>query len=86
MALRQHYYNSGWLSILSTLKLLVAAEQTKSKQSPGEIKDWLQKQDAYTLHRPMRNPYTVNNVMDVWKCDLVCVKALSKFNNKYRYF
>jgi len=53
-----------------------------------DIRDWLEKQDAYTLHRPIRkrferNPYTVNNVMDVWECDLEDVRALGRFNDNY---
>ena len=31
-----------------------------------------------------RNPYTVNNVMDVWEYDQV-VRALGKFNDNYKY-
>ena len=41
------------------------------------------------MHRPVskrfpRNPYTVNNALDVWECDLLHIQSLSKFN-KYRY-
>ena len=32
-----------------------------------------------------RNPYSVNNVMDVWECDLVDVQALRKFNDNFKY-
>ena len=32
-----------------------------------------------------RNPYSVNNVMDVSECDLVDVQALGKFNDNYIY-
>jgi len=54
-----------------------------------DIRDWLEKQDAYTLHPPItkrfaRNPYTVNNVKDIWECDLFDVRALGKFND-YKY-
>jgi len=47
------------------------------------MRAWLEKQDAYILHRPVkkrfaRNPYLVNNVMDVWEYDLVDVRALGK--------
>jgi len=27
----------------------------------------------------------VNNVMDVWECDLVDVRALGRFNDNYKY-
>ena len=43
-----------------------------------------------TLHRQVRkrfprNPYSVTNVMDVWECDLVDVRALRRFNDRYKY-
>ena len=42
------------------------------------------------MHRPVRkrfpmNPYSVNNAMEVWECDLVDVQALAKYNDNYRY-
>ena len=54
------------------------------------LRAWLEKQDLYTLHRHIRrrfarNPYSVNNVMDVWECDLVDVCALARFNDKYKF-
>ena len=54
------------------------------------MKAWLEKQDAYTLHRSVkkrfaRDPYSVNNVMDVWEWYLVDVRALGKYNDKYVY-
>jgi len=50
----------------------------------------MEKQNAYTFHRPIRkrfarNPYTVYNVMDVWECDLFDVRALRRFNDNYNY-
>ena len=71
-------------------KLQAAARDNKLGKKPGEIKSWLEEQDAYTLHRPLRkrfkrNPYTVNNILDVWECDLIDVQALSKFNDNHKY-
>ena len=62
----------------------------KENENLGDIRAWLEKQDAYTLYRPARkrfarNPYSVNNVMDVRECDLVDVRALGKFNDRYVY-
>ena len=56
----------------------------------GELREWLEAQDAYTLHRPVRkrfprNPYTVNNIMVVWECDLVDGQGLSKYNDGIKY-
>jgi len=64
-------------------------KQTK-KKTPSQIKEWLETQDAYTLHRPLRkrfprNPYTVNNINDVWEIDIFDLSSLKKFNNNYRY-
>ena len=90
MATSRLYYDPARVSAFSTLnKLRAAAAKTKNK-NVGKIKAWLEKQDAYTLHRPVkkrfaRNPYSVNNVMDVWECDLVDVRALGKYNDKYVY-
>jgi len=62
----------------------------KQNTAPADIKAWLLKQDAYTLHRAVRkrfprNPYTVNNINDVWECDLVDVQGLSKYNDGVKY-
>jgi len=76
------YYDEGSPAGLSTLPKLRAAEVSESKtkkgklQSVGSSKAWLEEQNAYTLHRPVRkrfarNPYTVTNVRDVWECDLL---------------
>jgi hypothetical protein len=56
----------------------------------ADIKAWLLKQDAYTLHRGVRkrfprNPYSVNNINDVWECDLIDVQGLSKNNDGVKY-
>ena len=56
---------------LSTLnKLGQAAKQRKLGWKPNQIKSWLESQEAYTMHRPLRhrfprNPCTVNNILDV---------------------
>ena len=76
------YYDPARPTAFSTLrKLGVAAKKNKKNIKLDYIRDWLEKQEAYTLHRPIRkrftrNPYTMNNVMNVWKCDLVDVRAL----------
>jgi len=63
---------------------------TELKQkTPSQIKVWLETQVAYTLHRPLRkrfprNPYTVNNIDDVWEIDILELTSLIKYNN-YMY-
>ena len=62
------YYDPSKPSAFSSLKKLQTAAAKEIGKKPGEIKSWLEKQDAYTLHRPLRkrfprNPYTVNNII-----------------------
>ena len=60
------------------------------KINKSAVRVWLEKQDAFTLFRTVRkrfarNPYTVNNVMDVLECDLLNVQTLAKYIDMYRY-
>ena len=57
---------------------------------PSELKPFLEQQDAYTLHKPVRkrfprNPYTVSNLLDLWEAYLVEVLSLAKHNDGHRY-
>jgi len=85
------YYDPAKPTAFSTLnKLAAAAVKTTSKLNKKNLRAWLEKQDPYTLHRPIRRcfariPYSVNNVMDVWECDLVDVRSLARFNDKYKF-
>jgi len=63
------YYDVARPSAFSTLRKLQLATAGQ-KNSADVIKSWIENQDAYTLHRPVRkrfarNPYTVSNVMDI---------------------
>jgi len=67
--------------------------ETKTKkgkqQSVGYTKAWLEEQNAYTLHRPVRkrfarNSYTLTNVMYVWECDLWYVNSYAKYNDNFK--
>jgi len=80
------YYDPTKVSAFSTLNKLRAA--AKEKQKPQKMRAWLEKQDAYTLHRHVknrfaRNPYSVNNVIDFWELDPLDVRSLGKYNDKY---
>ena len=73
------------------LRLLDCRETPGGVQKDKKnVRTWLEKQDAYTLHRQVRkrfprNPYSVTNVMDVWECDLVDVQSLGKYNGGQKY-
>jgi len=76
---------------------VAAKKKKKGKPTPGAkkksddfIRSWLEKENAYTLHRQVkkrlvRNPCAVTNVMDVWECELLDVQAYAKYNDNYRY-
>ena len=91
--LRRLYTDPAAASAFSSLHKLQQAVRhapcSKKKKTPTQVKEWLETQDAFTLHRPLRkrfprNPYTVNNVDDVWELDILDL-SLKKFNNNYRY-
>jgi len=79
------YYDEGSPSGFSTLRKIRAAEVAESKLkgkplSVAATRAWLEEQDAYTLHRPVRkrftrNHYSVTNVEDVWECDLLDLQS-----------
>ena len=55
-----------------------------------KIKEWLMKQDAYTLHKPIRRHFKRNRVIvggidQQWQMDLADMQSMQKFNDGYRY-
>jgi hypothetical protein len=65
-------------------------KEGKFKISRKEIKAWLMKQDAYTLHKPMRRHFKRNRVIvggidQQWQMDLADMQSMQKFNDGYRY-
>ena len=80
------YYDPARPSAFSTAKNF----RRRLGRTKKSVRTWLEKQDAYTLHRQVRkrfprNPYSVTNVMDVWKCDLLDVQSLGKFKDGHKY-
>ena len=70
------YVHHERASVFSTWKALqAAARYSNIGKTAGELIAWLEAQDTFTLHRPVRkifprNPYSVN-IMGTWECDLV---------------
>ena len=61
-----------------------------SKKPFKKVKQWAEKQLAYTLHKPVRihfkrNPVLVNSIDQIWQADLADVSNLSKENRGYKY-
>ena len=85
-ALANEYYEPSSAAGFSTYDKLLRTAKTQPAVERSAVKPWLEKQDAYTLHKPIRkrfprNPYTVNNIMDLWEADLVDVQSLYKHND-----
>jgi hypothetical protein len=88
MASHMYFALSHPASFRRLNKFHTAAKKTGVTRN--KLKTWLEQQDTYTLHRPVRkrfprNPYTVSNVLDFWECDLVDMQAFRKYNNGYKY-
>lgn len=65
-------------------------EEGKHKLSRKQILEWLMKQDAYTLHKPVRRNFKRNRVLvggidEQWQMDLADMPSMQKFNDGYRY-
>ena len=89
-ALANAYYEPSCAAGFSTYDKLLRTAKTQPGVDPSTVKTWLEQQDAYTLHKPVRkrfprNPYTVNNIMDLWEANMVDVQALAKHNDGHRY-
>jgi hypothetical protein len=55
-----------------------------------QIQDWMLKQDAYTLHKPVRKNFKrritfTTGIDDLWQADLVDLSSISKYNEGYKF-
>jgi hypothetical protein len=86
--LKKIFYDPSNPASFSTLEKLYDATGRKIKKSV--IQKWLQKQKAYTLHKPRRkrfkrNYYDLTNFSDLWQSDLICWESLASQNDGYKY-
>ena len=56
----------------------------------NDVKNWLEKQESYALHKPVRRKFTRKRVVvggiDIqWQADLVDIPEFIKENDGYRY-
>ena len=61
-----------------------------SEANAKDSEEWLSKQDAYTLHKPVRFNFKRRRVFtkgidDLWQADLVDLSSLARYNDSYRY-
>ena len=65
-------------------------DSVRKKYSIRKVIDWLEGQDAYNLHRPVRHKfprrhYNVRNCDDVWEADLIDMRAFRTYNDNHSY-
>lgn len=86
--LSQVYYNPSHPAGFSGASRL--KKVFKNKFNDKTIDEWLESQDTYTLHKPVRkrfprNQYIVYRINELWQCDLNDLRGISKHNNGYSY-
>ena len=68
----------------------IQALAKKTKGNKKQIKDWLESQDAYTLHKPVRYRFPrrktiVSGPSQQWQADLIDVSRLSQHNQGIKF-
>ena len=71
-------------------KLYNAALKELPNLKLKQVKDWLRRQDTYTLHNKARKRYPRRKTLsrgidDVWQMDLCDMTSHSKYNNGYKF-
>ena len=92
MKLEQLYYNpKSPAAYAGEQALYKLAKQSSKKVKLQDVRDWLRKQQTYTLHKPIRKKFlrrktVVAGIDTQWQADLADLSKLSKFNDKHRYY
>ena len=84
--LSQTYYNVAGVGSFGGVKRL----SEKSKVHPKVVKEWLQTQDTYTLHKPVKYKFPrrktiVSGPGQQWQADLADVSRLARYNDGIKY-
>lgn len=87
-SLNKIYYDPSHPASFSTKNALW--EALGRKFSKNDIQKWLDAQETYSLHKPIRkkisrNYYDVTYIDETWQCDLNDMRSLMKFNEGYQY-
>ena len=80
------YYDIGGIGSYGGIQPL----SKKTKVPPPKIKEWLETQDAYNLHKPVRYKFPRRKVIvsgpgQQWQADLIDVSRLSRHNNGIKF-
>jgi transposase InsO family protein len=86
--LEKLYYDPTHYAGFSAVENLTRA--AKPNFARNNVVHWLESQDAYSLHRPLRRKfprlhYNVTNIDDVWEGDLIELRNLKSYNDGYSY-
>lgn len=84
--LRQAYYTANRPGSLGGVQSLSRATKVK----PSVVKKFLEDEDTYTLHKPVRKKFPRRKVIvsgpnAQWQADLVDVRRIMKYNDNYAY-
>ena len=79
----ERYYNPGQPGSFGGLPIA-------ERYLKGNVEDFLIRQDAYTLHRPIRHRFSrrqifTKGIHDLWQADLVDMQSLSLHNEGVKY-
>ena len=87
-----HYYfnTKSPVAFTSPLALYREAKKRYPSLTFRQVKTWLQAQDTYTLHKPVRYNFPRNRVIvtgidNQWQADLVDISSLARFNKGYKF-
>ena len=91
--LEKQYYDTSHEAGYSGARNLLRINSRGEKLGKAErtrILDWLDAQDAYSLHRPVKRRFprlrcTVSFVDDVWETDLLQLTSLKSFIEDFSY-
>ena len=90
--LSQIYYDPESPASFGGIDSIYRAVKNEGKYQilQNKIRLWLQKQDTYTLHKPVRYRFRRNSVKvgamdDEWEADLIIIDSLSQQNSGYKY-
>lgn len=81
---------AAYAAIDKLFQAVRSKKKIKKKYHRENVVDWLESQDAYNLHRPVRHrfirrTYNVQNMDDLWEADLMDLRSLKTYNDGYSY-
>ena len=90
--LKRIYYSPGHPGSFAGPQKLYKVVQEEGKYKIGihKIRNFLHKQEAYSLHKPVRRRFRRNHVIsagkdDLWMCDLMDMVKFEKWNQGFKY-